>query len=377
MRVFRWNLAILVSSLGVAATAQEFVPTSGWRGRQRANCPCPPPGLPQSAPVSESGIEPPSEPPSSNAFNDALASAGEGGTQPAAGYMPGFFGDFLGAFGVKLVNLGGVAPRFAFAPLVNHAGAIKVTDNESPRPVDRVYYSYNFFNLVNRSLNPDIVPMELYRHVVGLEKTFLNGFASVGLRLPIVELFGPRDVTSRDFADMTIVTKMAIWNDRVTGNVFSTGLLITVPTGPAQTLISPGSGNRMILDDTILQPFIGGILNATDRLYVHGFSAIAVPTDSKDATVMWNDIGLGYWFLRRPDSRLIQGLAPTVELHVNTPLNHRGTSSPPIGVFDSVDLIAGGYLIFARSALGGAVGMPLTGPKPFGVEVVAQYTMRF
>ena len=92
---------------------------------------------------------------------------------------------------------------------------------------------------------------------------------------------------------------------------------------------------------------------------------------------MWNDAGIGYWMYRNLDDRLVQGLVPTVEFHVNTPLNHRGKSSLPLGVSDTVDLTAGGYVVFARATLGGAVGMPMTGPKPFGVEAVGQYTMRF
>lgn len=377
MRLFRWKLAILLTCAGLEARAQEIVPVSGCR-LQSPYCPCPAPYLPETAPIPQTRSDAPtSQTPATNAFNEALASAGEGGTQPAAGYAPGFFGDFLGSFGTQFINVNGVAPRFGFVPLVNHAGGIKVTDNESPRPMDRLFYNYNFFNFVNRSSNTDMAPMELHRHIFGFEKTFLDGFASVGLRLPIVQLFGPPEVATSDFADMTIVTKMAIWDNRATGNLVSAGLLISVPTGPPQTLVSPASGNRFALDDTILQPFVGGIYNASDRLYFHGFSAIAIPTDSKDATVMWNDAGIGYWMYRNLDDRLVQGLVPTVEFHVNTPLNHRGKSSLPLGVSDTVDLTAGGYVVFARATLGGAVGMPMTGPKPFGVEAVGQYTMRF
>jgi hypothetical protein len=375
MRLGQWKLPILLVCVRLTAHAQEVEPATGWR-RSPPKCPAPPPRLPDSIPMPETEPNDPSPLSGPNAFNEALASAGEGGTQPVTSYAPGFFGDFLGAFGTKVVNTGGQT-RFALAPLVNHAGGIKVTDNESPRPVDRVYYSYDFFSFVNFSSNTNLAPMELHRHIFGFEKTFFDGFVSIGLRLPLVELFGPPPLAARDFADMTVVTKMAIWNDRATGNLVSAGLLISLPTGPAQVLVHPGSGNQMVLRDTILQPFVGYIWSATDDLYIHGFCAVAVPTDSKDATLMWNDLGAGYWLYRNDGDVWIRAAIPTIELHVNTPLNHRGKQSLPIGVSDVVDLTMGGYLVLRRGTLGGALGVPLTGPKPFGVEALGQYTLRF
>jgi hypothetical protein len=192
-----------------------------------------------------------------------------------------------------------------------------------------------------------------------------------------VKLIGPPEVAASEFADMTIVTKMAIWDNRATGNLLSAGLLITVPTGPAQLLDTPGSGNRFVLSDTILQPFLGGIYTASNRLYLHGFSAVAIPTNTRDAVVMWNDLGVGYWLYRNSDDRRIKGFIPTVEMHVNTPLNHRGKNSFPIGVSDAVDLTTGGYLLLSRATFGIAVGAPVTGPRPFGVEVVGNCSIRF
>jgi hypothetical protein len=369
MRLGRWKLPILLVCVRLSAHAQEVEPASCWRSRRTPDCPSPLPSLPGT------DASAPSQAPATNAFNEALASAGEGGTQPATSFAPGFFGDFPGSFGTKPINAG--VRGFAFAPLVNHSGGIKVTDNESPRPVDRVYYNYNFFSYVNFSSNASLPPMALHRHIFGFEKTWFDGFASVGLRLPLVELLGPPPLATRDFADMSIVTKMAIWNDRETGDVISCGLLITMPTGPAQELVNPGSNNRLVLSDTILQPYFGWIWNRSERLYVHGFSAVAVPTNSKDVSVLWNDVGMGFWLYRNDGDQLIQAVVPTFELHVNTPLNHRGKSSLPIGMSDVIDLTAGVYAVLPRGTLGGAIGVPLTGPKPFGVEAVAQYTMRF
>ncbi len=46
---------------------------------------------------------------------------------------------------------------------------------------------------------------------------------------------------------------------------------------------------------------------------------------------MYNDIGMGYMVYQNPDtSRLITAIAPTFEVHVNSPFNHRN----PYNTFD-------------------------------------------
>src|SRR5262245_64898006 len=93
----RWGVA-LVSLCGAVAPAQELQPASGKRHRNAVPCPpdaSPMPGVtPEPAEVTQAP---------SASFNEALVSAGESGTQPAASYMPSFFGDLLGGFGTKLI----------------------------------------------------------------------------------------------------------------------------------------------------------------------------------------------------------------------------------------------------------------------------------
>jgi hypothetical protein len=197
------------------------------------------------------------------------------------------------------------------------------------------------------------------------------------MRLPVVNVDGAPELTTREFADMTIVTKVALWDDRRRGRLFSTGLCITVPTGQSEVFTSPTSGNRFVLSDVILQPWGGWIYGFGPRLYAHGFTALAVPTDSKDVTVLFNDVGVGFWLWRNDDDPMIRGIVPTMELHVNTPLNHRGKGSGTLGFSDVVDLTWGVQVVLPRSTLGGAIGIPVTGPRPYGIEAVARYEMKF
>ena len=47
--------------------------------------------------------------------------------------------------------------------------------------------------------------------------------------------------------------------------------------------------------DVILQPFAGWVRTIGEKFYLHGFHSIAIPTDGRDVTVLFNDIGIGCW----------------------------------------------------------------------------------
>ena len=104
---------------------------------------------------------------------------------------------------------------------------------------------------------------------------------------------------------------------------------------------------------------------------MHGFNSTSVPIDASDVTFMSNDVGLGYWFYRGAGS--LRGVVPTVEIHVNTPFDHRNTG--PIIMGDQLTLTAGSYFLFSHAVFGGAVGIPLVGPNQ--IEALASINWRF
>jgi hypothetical protein len=132
--------------------------------------------------------------------------------------------------------------------------------------------------------------------------------------------------------------------------------------------------------DTILQPFIGYIW-AADRLFVHGFTSVDVPTDGRDVTVLSNSVGVGYIFARADaEDRLLRAVVPTFEVHVSDPLNHRGAFkiNDPAGTPDVVDLtLATTFELGRRSNLSVGIVAPVTGPKPFDVEALVQLNWFF
>jgi hypothetical protein len=256
-------------------------------------------------------------------------------------------------------------------------GAFKISENESPRPIDRVYFTYNYYNNVNGGLNaPGVAQTDVHREVIGFEKTFFDGNASLGMRLPFVQVTGDGSVGRQDLGDLSIILKYAFINDRETRNVLSAGISVTAPTG----------GNFLLagvpdVHPWLLQPYVGGIYNF-GNFYLQGFSAIVAPTDSRDVTAWNNDVGLGYFLYRSQDpDRLLTAVVPTVEIHVTTPLNHRNSLNSltdPIPGIDVVNLTTAVTLgICRRSSLGLGVVTPLTGPKPFDVEGQAYLNFRF
>jgi hypothetical protein len=162
-----------------------------------------------------------------------------------------------------------------------------------------------------------------------------------------------------------------LYDNPALGSMLSGGLAVTAPTGPSSFA---GSRSSYGVRDTQIQPFLGYILRRGD-FYLQGFSAIDVPTDSRDVTMWYNDLALGYFVYQSADpSAFLSAVVPTFEVHLNDPLNHRGALRPddPAGTPDVLDLTFGTSFII-RKRLVATVGcaFPVTGPHPFDIEALA------
>ncbi len=241
---------------------------------------------------------------------------------------------------------------------VTNFGSFKISDNGTVVPEDRVFLTYNYYNVDGLHTTG----FAIHREDIGFEKSFLDGKASVGMRLPYTQLTG--DFGSDDIGDLSIILKYALYRDCETGSALSAGIVVTVPTGP-DIHLAPGSS----INPTLLQPFVGYCLSV-DRFYLLGFSEIVVPTDSVLPTFVANDIGVGYRCERVP-------VIPTFEVHVNDGLNHRGSLVSPFGFVDSVVLTGGVHTVFKHSSLTVGVATPVTGPQLYSVEGIVQFNWRF
>src|SRR5262249_23919684 len=81
------------------------------------------------------------------------------------------------------------ASRGRARPLFHSVRGSKIAEHQSPQPQARFFYSFNFFSDVNQKVNKAIgAPvnnLRVYREIFGLEKTFDDGFGSIGFRLPL------------------------------------------------------------------------------------------------------------------------------------------------------------------------------------------------
>lgn len=279
----------------------------------------------------------------------------------------------------------------------------KIADNMSPRPQDRVFFTFNYFQNLNYAVNgriqAPVADLAVYRYIMGFEKTFWDGNASIGLRDSINTLSAKSPVpglggTNTAMGDLTFFSKFVLWQNwensaqpanpvlplttgPANGGLVSGGLAVTMPTGPGSFAGAPASKS---FRDAQLQPFLGYFFSR-GNLYFQGFEAINVPLDARDVTMLFTDVGLGYYFYRSPEPESwLSAAAATFEVHVNDPLNHRHpfALNDLAGTADVVDLTYGtNFMIKNRSLLSLALVSPISGPRPFNVEAVALLNVYF
>ncbi len=267
------------------------------------------------------------------------------------------------------------------------ARGFKIADNQSPRPQDRFFFTFNYFDNLDKSINSRLAPtfggMAAYRYLFGYEKTFFDGNASIGLRLPLETLTvnsrvpGGGGGTSTALGNLTLYSKVMLLENPANGNLLSGGLAVTMPTGPTAFGGAPGIAG---FHDAQVQPFLG-YYRSSGRFYLQGFEAIDIPTDPHDVTMQYNDIGIGYYLYRNSDpNAFVSAIAPTFETHINVPLNHVGAFRPndPAGTPNVVDLTFGvNLLLRQRSMLTFAFVNPVTGPRPFDFETTVLFNYYF
>ena len=105
--------------------------------------------------------------------------------------------------------------------------------------------------------------------------------------------------------------------------------------------------------------------------------SVVVPTDARDVTLLFNDVGLNYWLYRNPSLRYVDFIVPSFEVHVTTPLNHR-SANDLLDVPDLVVLTGGVHVgLFRNGTLSLGIAVPVTGPQPFHIEAFTQLNWRF
>jgi hypothetical protein len=286
--------------------------------------------------------------------------------------------------------------------VANQFSDVKIAEGESPAPVDRVFFKFNYYNNLEKSRWTDptqpIHNVDLYRYTFGMEKTFFDERVSLGLRIPFYTLNaeakdfrvftnplgtnivipGGPGIDSTHFGNISAIVKAVLMEDRDTGSLVSAGATLSFPTASSK-LINPG---QSIV--AYIQPFGAFILNRGD-FFVQGFLSLTLPLVHPESDVLFTDLGAGY-HIYRADARSswLTDIAPTLEIHIADPLHQPDGTVSEFGIFDGVklhnvvDFTFGSTFEFAgRATLGVGLVVPVTGPKPFDVEALAQLNYRF
>jgi hypothetical protein len=239
----------------------------------------------------------------------------------------------------------------------------KVADNTSPIPRTRAFYVYNYFS------NAFATDGDLHRNVLGAELAFLDNRASIEIRqsLNSIDNLG-NGFDGTEAGNLVAAFKAVLFQTE--DFLFSSGLSVGFPVGPTPDGFPGGNG--------IIAPFVGYLYQPTGADYfVQGFNQVDLPTDGDDQSIIHTDIGAGYWLRRNAYDSLITGIAPTVELHLYTPVGDAPSGSLAGLVYDDVlNLTSGVTFVIGDSAtFAVAFGLPLSERDDYDFEAQAQFNI--
>ncbi len=301
---------------------------------------------------------------------------------PAEPRVPELFGDPTPVGSLRFLPSAQIrGPAAVYVPSVR---TFRISENNSPMPQTSdtftFNYAYNLFDVINTRTADGIQHTRIHREVFGFEWADEEHRGSFGLRLPLNTYYAQNTVdgldgTSTDLGDLTVFWKYRLWKDDA-GSLLSAGLAVTPTTASGSFA---GSTGIKVFHTTSLQPFCGWIWRH-DRVYLQGFSAVDAPTDLNDVVMLQNSVAVGYFLYQAGKGCELTAVVPTVEVHVSTPLNHRGVlaQTDPAGNPDQVNLTAGVNFEYGdASSAGIAFIRPLTGPRMFDFQVVFQVRYRY
>ncbi|MGI6415076.1 MAG: hypothetical protein ACOX1P_05350 [Thermoguttaceae bacterium] len=299
-----------------------------------------------------------------------------------------------------------------FVPVVNPGsggvvGKLKIAENTSPMPRDRLIFDYSYFD--NVPLYPGGVNVN--RFVLGFEKTFCRGAASFELKAPMASTLDSDltigetpGFTSGEFGNMLLTFKALLVQTETMA--FSGGLSVGVPTADSTRVGMVGRPLLIEIDNqsTHVAPFVGWLWTPNDCFFAHAFLQYDVDTNGSpvrvdrgnglahagrltDSTFQYFDVGIGQWVYRNegcPGG--IEGVAWTAELHWNLALQdadyvHSGDFliGQPMNNVEVFTAVLGAHFQFEKSTLTVGYGTPLGGgaDQEFDGELRVMFNRHF
>jgi hypothetical protein len=322
-----------------------------------------------------------------------LASAATTGAESLAMSSPSAFGDIFSTQPTHVVAMTGPAGHVP-TPFITSAtvAELKLVDNASPMPRDRIIFDYDMFNKVPLVAGG----VGVNQYTAGFEKTLCDGRASVELRVPFAttldanvdvgntEGFGATNTHAVELGNVEIWTKALLYQDCTCA--VSAGLGFVVPTASDSNVNMQDSLGgyvdvyRVVNRSTHLLPFVGCVWTPTERCFVQQFLQFDIDTIgnhvdvdnpntgnlTSDGTLhsapfVFYDISAGYWLWHEPpcSGRVVTGLAGIFEIHYNQALSHSNSVMIPSSAFFESD-----YHAIANTPYVDSIGDVMLGGDP-------------
>ena len=302
-------------------------------------------------------------------------------------------------------------------------GFVKLTENMSPLPRDRVYMNYSYF----RNANFFYERADVNRFMPGFEKTFFDGWTSIEVRTPFAATLSNdqwvqtgeecRQYRDIEFGNMSVIFKTLLVERKtwaITG-----GVQVMLPTAADTNLYFPQPGNptaktlqSVYVDNqsTHVMPFFGSIWAPNERFFSQALLQVDIDSNGNPAyvnnnlqegvygdalnpvgrlympTFMYLSFGTGYWMYRNNTANFT-GFAPIMEVHVNQGMSQFNplttdtfTLGSPTGVVSVTNALIGCNFEWGqRSTLTFGYVTPLGGgaDRFFDGELRALYNWRF
>jgi hypothetical protein len=311
---------------------------------------------------------------------------------------PSMFGDY---FGNGSLQVRGFAMSQPIATNIPFGGGavrrVKIAENNSSIPRDRFIFNYNFFNDVRGGIG------DVNRYTLGFEKTCFSESSSVQVLFPFASTLAANQIadgsrsTDTQFGDLSIILKTILHQGE--SYVVAGGLGLTAPIGEdALVLSAQGVPLVNVENNSVhLQPFLGIVDTCDSGFYWQGFLQFDLDTGKnpvsadtlgagmlpigqlQDQTVMFLDLGVGYWLTDPETSR--HAIAATAEVHYATALeNADSVDGPGVNVtsaanrFDVVNLTLGASILVNESfSIRPAMVIPVAGANnQFDYEAMVQ-----
>ncbi|EMI54694.1 putative secreted protein [Rhodopirellula sallentina SM41] len=266
--------------------------------------------------------------------------------------------------GLDAPNMLGDSPGYGTTITISGPGTIytipntatrrfKFTENISPIPQDRVFYSYSHFDGALTVDQAAGTSTYLDRHLFGGEKTFIDGLFSIELRLAVSDGFASDLSTALDrggeFGNIQLAFKSLLYSGD--SCLVGGGMTLTLPT--ADDLQFAG-GMEMENETVFLAPYLGFVSTPTENTFLQGVTQIdfALGGDTitqggaedvfQEQHLFYTSLSAGAWLYRDDCSTLVNGVAAMTELHYTTALNDGDTTTATANIISgpgSIDLL--------------------------------------